>query len=92
MQNGEYDVAMTDMNKSRNGWCNKCCLHYKSLTDRWKNCRSLKAWWGKLSAAEMKEWFRKQHQVPTGVKRKFDDVMYREGTSINTALNITNYL
>ena len=62
------------------GVCTKDVLSYKSLTERWSRNRSLKTWWDKQSEPQQVGWYREQHTVRRGTKRKMD-VMYADKSS-----------
>ena len=61
------------MEECTNGICYKCNASYKSVAERWKKDRKLKAWWQAMSGPEKVAWYKKQRDVRNvGQKRKFD--------------------
>ena len=64
----------------RKGVCNKCCLSYKSLADRWKVKSSLKIWWAGKSDDDKRKWYLDQQETQRGIKRKSESAAYQESS------------
>ena len=65
---------------SRKGVCVPDSAAYKALADKWSKQRQLRTWWMNLSPEEQRAWYLKQQDVPSGTKRKFQDMMHAETT------------
>jgi hypothetical protein len=63
---------------TRPGICAKDYNSYKGLAQRWTRQRALKTWWDKLSDDEKTAWYQKQHVLPSGSKRKYDNINYAD--------------
>ena len=68
------------MNTIKVGVCTPDVLSYKSLSERWGRNRALKTWWDKQSEPQQQAWYRDNHAVRRGTKRKMD-VMYADKSS-----------
>ena len=60
------------MSKFKPGCCESDQRSYKSLTERWAKCRSLKDWFQNLGEEERTAWYLR-HQG-RGIKRNFDEI------------------
>ena len=81
-------LCMSYMSPTKKGECKRDTASYKSLTERWSKDRRLRTWWNGLSPAETVEWYRKQHSISSGSKRKFDTVSVVE-TAVTSVSNDT---
>ena len=72
----QYSIAEVDPNRA--GCCERCGPTYKALRDKCKASKAANTWWtAKVHQAQV-AWYRKQLQVPSGTKRKWDEIMYEE--------------
>ena len=65
---------------ARKGICVADSNSYKSLSERWVKQRLLRTWWQGQTPEQQKVWYLKQHSIPSGSKRKFEDLSYSETT------------
>ena len=71
-------LPVSNMSGSIKNVCSKDVASYKALTDRWSKNRALSGWWKSLSPEGQQQLDIRQHTLPAGSKRNFDEVMYSE--------------
>ena len=72
---------LSDASSSKPETCNVCVASYKSLTVRWTSNRKLRTWWQDMDSSGQIAWFKKQHERPSGSKRKWDEFEYEDKTT-----------
>ena len=76
----KLNLPLEAMHEVKAGICAKDVLSYKSLSERWTRSRGLKLWWDTRDEPGQQAWYREQHQVRRGTKRKMD-VEYSDKTA-----------
>ena len=65
-------LPLVEMHPSKPGKCIRDVQSYKSISERWVRNRPLKGWWDSQNEMEQANWYRKQHGLKRGEKRKFE--------------------
>lgn len=74
---------------TRKNECKKDAASYKAITERWAKNKTLKSWFQGLSDVDRVDWFRRQHTLSSGSKRRFDEVSYTETSHKSTGQDDT---
>ena len=79
--NCELNLSHADRDPNRPDQCRKDSVSYKALSYRWSKARALKLWWDNQAHDGRVLWFRKQHALQPGAKRKFEDLNYTDSSA-----------